>query len=225
MKVDPATVSRFLEQAATEQLSTDLLKKGYKVERDVPFGSARADLVARGRDGSLIIFEVKVPSPENASSWARQATTLRKEARALGGRFKLVLVRRPRPADIEIAGLEEAIRQELIENPPKKLEALSHETTIEDVSGIDITSLSLHDEITEVEGEGVVQVPLYSSDGEAFSDENFPFQFRAKLDRSNRIISFTCEVDVSAWCEIQEDRQPGNKAPKTSPPPEHEVDF
>lgn len=199
MKVDPAIVGRFMEQAAIEQLSGELEAQGYKVERDVALGSARADLVARGDDGSLTVFEVKVPAPGNASSWAKQASVLREQARALGGRFQLVLVRRPRETRVEIDGLESAIQQELNENTPPALKALSASTSVEGVSSLDITSLSMRDETTEVEGDAVVSAILHSSTGEAVMQDSFPIHFKAALDRANRVISFDYDVDTSNW--------------------------
>jgi hypothetical protein len=105
VKVDPAIVDRHWEQAAVDQLSNQLLAEGFTVEREVRFGNIQADLVAKGRDGTLTLYEVRIPG-RGHTGWARQAMALREEARARGGRFQLVLVRPPKQIAVEIDGLE-----------------------------------------------------------------------------------------------------------------------
>lgn len=199
MKVDPAIADRFLAQAATEQLLADLHSEGYKVSRDVKFGPVQADIVAEGPNGERTVFEIKVPSPAQVSSWARNASVLQREVRASGGRFRLVLVRRPRETNIEIDGLEDLIRGELTENTHQDLGVLSNRTVINDVGGLEISSLLIHRENTDIAGQAVVSVTLHGSDDEAFAQEYFPLQFTATLDRSNHMTRFDCEVDLSSW--------------------------
>ena len=199
MKVDPAIADRFLAQAATEQLLADLQSEGCKVSRDVKFGPVQADIVAEGPNGELTVFEVKVPGPAQVSSWTRKASVLQREVRASGGRFKLVLVRRPRETTIEIDGLENLIRDELTENIHQDLGVLSNRTVVDDVSGLEISSLLIHRENTEIEGQAVISVTLNGDDDEAFAQEYFPLQFTAILDRSNHMTRFECEIGLSSW--------------------------
>jgi hypothetical protein len=201
MKIDRSIVSRHWEQAAVEQLSSQLQSEGYSVQREVPFGNVKADLVARMPDGSFTIFEIKVPGENgNAADWARQASSLRDQARALGGRFQLVIVRPPREREVEIDGLETALRDALLENAPEGLKKLSTEAVIDDVSDIDISSIAVRRGDVQISGEGTVTVTLHSDDDKVHVQESFPFSFRARLDRSNRITQLEgVEVDLSSW--------------------------
>src|SRR5208282_1527698 len=92
VKIDPAIVARHWEAAAVEQLSARLRQEGYAVEREASVDGVRPDLVARRPDGTVVLYEVKVPGQRDAA-WVSQVAALRDLARAMGGRFHLVLVR------------------------------------------------------------------------------------------------------------------------------------
>ncbi len=199
MKIDPAIVERHWEQAAVEQLSHELLAQGYTVEREVPFGNLRADLVATGRDGAVTLFEVKVPGRGRTPDWARRAVALRAQARALGGRFKLVLVRPPRDIAVEIDGLEAALLDSLTRTPPPELARLGPGARIGAVDAVYLDEVKMHGQTVEVAGEGALVIDRHDSQGDAFSQEDFPFSFRAVLDDANRVASLSdVSVDLSS---------------------------
>jgi Holliday junction resolvase len=200
VKIDPAIADRHWEQAAVEQLCHDLQEQGYAVEREVAFGKLRADLVATGRDGTVTLFEVKVPSRGRTPGWAHQAVALRAQARALGGRFKLVLVRPPRDVAVEIDGLEAALLDALTRTPPAELASLESGARVEAVDAVYLDEVKMHGQTVEVAGEGSLVVDLLESDGGSFLQEDFPFSFRAVFDETNQVASLSdVSVDLSSW--------------------------
>ena len=186
MKIDPAIAARHWEAAAVEQLSARLQQEGYAVERDASVGGMRPDLLARRPDGTVVLYEVKVPGQGDAA-WVRHVAALRDQARAMGGRFHLVLVRPPKNTNVQVDGLEKALEEALLRGPPQALGSLAAEVVVRSVGDLDITSVAIHEDGVEIEGDATVEVELFDADDEAIAQENLPLFFRARLDRANKI--------------------------------------
>lgn len=202
MRIEPAIATRYIEQAAAEQLSEEMRSQGYEVQREVSLGDLRADLIAR-RDGQVIVYEIKVPAAdagEAAADWARQTARLRAYARELGASFRLILVRPPRETHVEVSGLEDQLACALREDPPDDLQAIAASIEIGQVSDLAITSLVVRAEAVEVEGEAIVDVSLLSGEGDEVSRESFPLTFAVVLDRSGHVAELhRADVDTSSW--------------------------
>jgi hypothetical protein len=198
VKIDPAIVDRHWEQAAAEQLGHELRAQGFSVEHGVPLGNLHADLVATGSDGTVTVFEVMIPGRGRTPGWGREAVALREQARAMGGRFKLVLVRPPRDIAVEIDGLEAALREALIRTPPAELASLGSRARIEAVEAVYLDEVKMHGLTVEVAGEGALVVEWHDLHRNVFSEEDFPFSFRATLDEANRVATLSdVSVDLS----------------------------
>ena len=202
MKIDPAIVDHHWELAAVDQLSNELEAQGFDVRREQQFGNPRADLVATAPDGSITIYEIKVPARGRTPGWARQVAALREVARDKGGRFKLVLVRPPHAVAVEIEGLEEALRDALIKAPPPELRGLAAHPIIRAVEGVDLNEITMHFDprTIEVAGEGLLIVEVDDSPMGVLNELDLPFQFKAALDEANRVLSLEgVRVDVAQW--------------------------
>lgn len=198
MKIDPAIAARHWEAAAVEQLSVRLQQEGYSVEREATVDGFQFDLIARRPDGKVVLCEVKVPGQGDAA-WVRHVAGLREQARAMGGRFQLVLVRPPRDTNVQVDGLEKALERALLQQPPYELGSIAKEAVVRSVGDLDISSVSIHEDVVEIEGDATVAVELFDADDEAFAQESLPLFFRAKLDRANHIQEFTeLRVDASS---------------------------
>ena len=198
MKIDPAIAARHWEQAAIEQLSARLRQEGFSIEHETTVGGLHADLVAKRPDGKIVVYEIKVPG-RGDEAWVRQVAALREQARAMGGRFQLVLVRPPKDTNVQIDGLEKALERAMLQQPPYELGSIAREAVVRSVGDLDISSITIHEDIVEIEGDATVEVELFDSDDEAFAQESLPLSFRAKLDRANHIQEFTeLRVDTSS---------------------------
>jgi Holliday junction resolvase len=199
VKIDPGIIATLWEAAALDQLSRQLRSEGYDIEREVAVGRHKVDLIAR-RGNEAIVYEVKAPGRDGGRDWASAAAQVREYARSLGARFHLVVVRPPREVQIEVEGIEQALETAMRDSMPPELEELSSRTSVNDVTGVDVTSISVQDDKIQVEGDGTVVALLRSGDDDLVSTESFPFEFRAVLDRANQITELTdVHVDTSSW--------------------------
>jgi hypothetical protein len=172
MKIAPDIAARQWEQATLEQLTADMQRQGYSVERAVPLGHRTADLIAR-RDEEVILFEVKVPGASDPADWAPSVVGMQAEAKKLGAKFQLVVARLPKQTTIRIEGLETALERFLADNMPDQLLRLSNRVMILEVDGIEYSSITYEDGF-QVTGEGDISLSLPEKGG----DTIFPFSFR-----------------------------------------------
>jgi Holliday junction resolvase len=198
MRLESAQSTRFLELAAVRKVTADMRARGYTVQREARLGRLKADLVAR-RDGETIVFEFRVPG-QGKVEWARRAVQLRDRARAMGAKFRLILVRPPRARHVEVEGIESALEEALRDRMPPALELLSARTRVDDVSDVEIESLVMRGDSTEVSGEGAVTVTLRSGRDDEIDTVALPFAFKALLDRNNKVSELLrVGVDTSMW--------------------------
>lgn len=176
MKIDAGIAARQWERAAVEQLALDLEREGYRVERDVPVEDLRIDLLA-SRDNEKILFEVKAPGAADAAAWVAAAAGMQAAAKALGARFRLVVVRVPHETSIHIEGLESALEAYLVEHVPETILALSRDAAVLDVDGVHLTSLSYANGFDLV-GTGDVLLSLPAKG----IDVNLPFTFAGAFE-------------------------------------------
>lgn len=173
MKIDEGIVARQWEQAALEQLSRDLTRDGYMVERETDIKGLHVDLVA-SRGDERILFEIKTAGANGQAGARPSIDKLQALAKELGARFRLVFVRVPRETSIYIEGLESALETYLAEHVPETVLAISRDATVLDVDGIELTALTYLDGF-DLEGTGEVLLSLPTDS----IDVNLPFAFAA----------------------------------------------
>jgi hypothetical protein len=191
----------YLEAAKIEEIASQLRGQGFEVRTgDADTGY---DLIAT-RAGERIAMQVKARSELGDS--ADQIARLREQARRDGYDFRLVVVNPPRERAVEVEGLMQRLDEYLTENPPPELERLSSHTRMSGVSDLEIDSLEVTREGVHVTGNGVVDVELEYSGGEAkdgvTSGADFPFSFDVLLDQELHIRRVnTLTVDTSSFYE------------------------
>lgn len=172
MEIRPEILDKHLADAAIEQLADDYSRRGFEIERDVPMGDARADMVAR-KGESLLVFEVK------PGAWTEQkreeVVRLRNQAVHEGGRFILVMLPHPRKKSVEIEGIKDILLRVVDERYQSELSDLAGEVQVTDVVDIDLSSLVADPDGLEVEGSAYVDLEFRSS------SESLPLDFHLRL--------------------------------------------
>jgi hypothetical protein len=190
----------YLERAAAEELAGNLVKDGWTVERESDVGGSRVDLVAR-RAGETVFYEFKLAGSTASPGWAAHLVSQQQLARRKGAAFRLVLVRPPRQMDLEIDGVDRMLFERFVQYPPSEVSDIAGHTLIDEVEGVDLTSVRIRGTIAEIAGEAVLGVTLQTGGGEEIGSESFPFTFSATLDlaagRADEVEVH--EVDTTSW--------------------------
>lgn len=193
---------QYLEAAKVEELVGQLHGQGYAVLDRPERKNSAYDIVA-SRGGRKIAIAVKARSALRAD--AERLNELRQQAQAQGyAEFRLVVVNPPRERTVEIDGLDNALRHYLSDNFPDELDSLSSQTSLDDISEIDISSLLVTPSQILVAGTGIIEVTLEyggKSDGLSF-ETSFPFDFGVTLDRELNVIEADeLAIDTSSFRE------------------------
>jgi hypothetical protein len=181
------------------QMGFDVLPGSKVADRDV-------DLVAR-KDGQTIVIEVKTQAMLERDK--KDVADLALAVRNLPDhKFELKVASLPQPKEIEVANVEQLMRDYIIENFPEELGILSTHTAVEDVGDIDIYSLYLASNLVHIKGRASVTVSLqFGASGDQEDDDNgsymtFPFSFDVELDRDLEIAQVHyLSIDTSSFYE------------------------
>ncbi|MDD5301638.1 MAG: hypothetical protein PHS14_00905 [Elusimicrobia bacterium] len=183
-------MSRYLIEDAMERVERDFSAKGYKIERELRVGGQTFDLVAKN-EAEEIIFEFKIyGAGANDDKHVRRIHEYVKKDPAR--QMRLVLITPPTDRQIEIVGLEAQLEEHFHNNFPSELDEVSTHTRLEEVTDINISSVSWGDKGAHVIGEGLLGVSLqYGSDRETDGDpeihDSYPFKFDVTLDSDREI--------------------------------------
>lgn len=187
------------------EVASELEQQGYVVESDKQFKDRGADLVARKPDGTTVVYQFKVPA--SLRSYSEQIRNLRQMATENGFEFKLVVVTPPKRIDVTVDGLAETLDELFREDlHSTSLSSLASQVIVEDVTDVEITSLNVHGNFTDVAGHGVVEVRLEYGGGEekdgVTSYDAFPFNFDVVLNTEHKVTEIRAlEVDTSSFYE------------------------
>jgi Holliday junction resolvase len=197
MRIEPAILGKHLEAAAVEQLSEELRRDGYEIEREPPSGRGhfRPDLVAR-RSAETVVVEFKVIGGPKVM--LREAA---RYARERGARFRLVLVRPERETRIEVDGLERILLHALSAPTHPDLDMLSERTMVDAVEGVEVDAIHVEQASVRVEGSATVSVRLTAEHGEReIASLALPFTFALSLGKGQAVLDHPdVEVDTSEW--------------------------
>ncbi|MBX9701404.1 MAG: hypothetical protein K2X74_18365 [Acetobacteraceae bacterium] len=205
MRIEPRLLRRHLHEAAVEQLASRLAGDGYDVEREPSADQARRadfDLIAR-RGSETVFYEVKVLG-EDAAPAAKRLGVLSAKARELGGRFKLVVIRPNREVDVEVQGIEGALREALNNDPTGQLGELGSRIEVSQVDGVEIEQLRvLPGRRTRAVGRAIASIQHYAEGGSLhFASSDVPFGFDVALDAEGQVGDDPpprFELDLSDW--------------------------
>lgn len=197
--------AQYLEAAKVEELAADLQQQGYRVVRDARLGDQQFDLLAE-RDGQRVAFEIKARS--RLAEATGDVVRLREAARAAGlSDFRLVVVTPPRVVSVEIENLEAKLGAYMLWNEtPPELAALSSVTRVEDVTNVEIESVSIHPSHIQVRGSATIDVELNFGGG---SDQNgvtvsesLPLTFDLDLSPELEIVQMNqLHIDTGEYAE------------------------
>lgn len=206
MRIREEIVTKHWHEAAVEELTTKYAKQGYEVQRDARIGLYPADLLMK-KGEELVVFAVK------AGDWSiektKQVQTVRNEVvHHLGGKFNLVLASPPQEKLIEVEGIETILLEALL-NDPQELRKLATDTTVEDVSEVVITAVTIEKNHIRAEGLGTVSVKFCwesnadnRPEGNAATVESFPFEFEILLGGDLRIMEVSrLKIDLTSLDE------------------------
>jgi len=205
MKIRDEIARKHWEQAAIEEASRYYLENGYQVQTQASVGEHEADLVAK-RGEEIIVSEFKSgpwpPAKEKAALSLRKYVIHR-----MKGKFLLVWTPPPLERAIEVEGLEDELRDCMMEAAPADLDSLSTHTRIEAVSDLFISSIHLRRDGSEIHGNALVEVDLqYGSNGDVDRDDgdtstdSLPFDFVVEVDEQLKITRVQkLEIDTSGF--------------------------
>lgn len=216
----------FLERAAAEELASKLTDDGWAIEREADVDGNRVDLVAR-RDGEAVFYEFKLAGTASPDAWSKELVAQQQSARRHGARFRLILVRPPRQMELEIEEIEQMLFLALSESPPWQVADIAGHTMVDDVSGVDLTSIRIRGVLAQVEGEASLGVTLQTGGGEHVSSETFPFSFSATLDLAAGLAGEVevHDVDTTSWYGAEEDEDDDGDPRKQDGPDHDPEDF
>ncbi len=187
----------YVKATTIEEKALEYQKRGYKVVMspiDVSFPfetrTQNYDIVATKGDYRVAI---EVIARAKLGREVMRIAKLRRQAKKEGfDHFRLVVVDPPRQIPVNVEGLEQKLRQYMIENLPQELaelpndpEVLPDGVQVVSVESITIDSIAIQVGGIRVAGRGTVIVDVYDKqDDEGFwEDEDLPFNFDVELDR------------------------------------------
>lgn len=176
---------QYLEAAKIEELARRYESEGYEVRIEPDGRDAGFDLVAR-KNGDVIAVEVKAKVALKSAQ--TRIEELRERAHQLGYGFRLVIFSPPHAPSIEVVGLEDALRDHLVEHIPDEVQALATSVRIDGVRDVEITSLTIDNDRIEVQGAAALELELEFGGGVArdglSAHDSYPCRFHVILDSS-----------------------------------------
>ena len=149
---------------------TDYRSRGYDVSTDVSFGSARADVVARSSEETLV-FGVGAGEPSDSERLGALSDVV---SRTTGARFRLVLVGLPKPIQVEVERVEEILTGLVGDGIYDLLSGEATHFTDPFVEDVEYARVQVRDDQIEVGGSALLNVTLqYGSDGDVARDDGY----------------------------------------------------
>lgn len=186
------------------EVASELEHQGYSVESEASVDNQKTDLVATKPGFKTVVYEFKLAGQLHQNS--EQIRTLRRVASENGIEFKLVVVTPPKRVEVTVEGLPGALESAFSKHlDATGLGSLGSHVSVEDVSDLEISSLSVRGDETDVAGQGVIDVRLdpgdgQSRDGDATYD-SFPVRFDVTLSPQTQgiMVIRKLEVDTSSF--------------------------
>ena len=198
-------IVQYLEAAKVEEVAEQLKSEGYQVvlNQTEPDANLRYDIIAT-KGGKRIAVEVKARSHLRDS--VRLIRDLREQATRQGyDEFRLVIANPPRERIIEIDNFKGILYDYLVNGSFPEIEELSERTSIEDVSDIDIDSIEVNANGSDVRGTGLMSISLEYGGGNPKNglsvDYDFPFTFIVTLSHNMHIEDSQITIDTSGFFE------------------------
>ncbi len=203
MKLGMAEITNGIEQVALKKIIKSLQEQGFTVYRDYRSRNINKvvfDIYAE-KDSDKRVYELKIGKNKIQN---KQFAMLQDEAKQLGAKLFIVYLEIPKTQIIEYVGIENIIYQDLVNNFPVELDAMSTHTTIDSVDNIDIETITIDGNIANVTGSGTINVELQFGsmsdlhNGDAVIDSNsIDFFYKISIDVStNCIVKHYYKIDI-----------------------------
>ena len=204
MRLAPAD---YLESAKIEQLTEELSKKGYRVEREATVANATFDLLAQ-RGEERLVFEVKARSRLKDS--IDEVAQLRQAAREAGvSGFRLVIVTPPQETEVTIEGLESELCRFIRYTHPPELDEMFADPTVERVTHVEVDSVGVRHDGIRVRGRAAVRLEV-NEGGVSTPDawrvsDSLPFTFDVELGTDLKVATVhDLKVDIGDYASAGE---------------------
>ena len=194
MKLGLPEIISGIEQVASDKITSSLKEQGFDVYKNYKALKSKKehfDIYAEKGDDKRI-YELKIGKNRIQN---KQFVILQDEAKRLGAKLFIVYLEIPKTHMIEFLGIENIIYQDLVDDFPSELDALSTHTTIDSVNNVEIEKISIEGSIAKITGSGTINVDLQFgsrsdlNNGEAIEDSNsIDFFFKISIDVSTNII-------------------------------------
>lgn len=203
MKIGLNEIQKGIYLAAKERICSELVKQGFKVfeEKISATKKYKYDIYAE-KDNEKRIYELKIGKNK---IYKNHLALLQSEAKSINAKLFIIYLEVPKSKQIEYDNLEQILFENLSNNFPAELDALSTHTSIESVNNIDIESISVQSDEIRLSGSASLDLDLqFGSDydlrnGDGVEESfTFDFSFRIRI-RNNNIVKSYYKFDLSDY--------------------------
>lgn len=204
MKLGMSEIKEGIYQAALNKTMRQLQLAGFIVEPDFVFyrGEIRVDLFAHNQVEKRI-YEFKFSRNRIQRT---QLARLQELAKDIGARLYVIYLETPQSKEIVFDGIENILCDDISEDPPQEICELCTHFYISEVEDVDITSITISDEIVNLSGNANLLVELQfgshsdRKNGDALEETlEFEFTFKLKLDVAKRSILHSYYKFDTSW--------------------------
>lgn len=196
MKIGMNEILRGIEYTAMQKITKELERDGFSINKEYSI----FDLYAEKGDDKRI-YEFKIGKNRIQK---RQFIALQEEAKRLGAKLYIVYLEIPRSKEVDFEGLDQIIYEDLLNDFPSEIDALSTHTTIESIEDIEIDSINISDSIVKLTGSGTINVHLQFGsrsdlkNNDAVEDVgSVDFFFKLSVDvANNEVIKRYYKIDI-----------------------------
>ena len=196
MKIGMNEILRGIEYTAIQKITKELERDGFSINKE----HSIFDLYAEKGDDKRI-YEFKIGKNRIRK---RQFIALQEEAKRLGAKLYIVYLEIPRSKEVDFEGLDQIIYEDLLNDFPSEIDALSTHTTIESIEDIEIDSINISDSIVKLTGSGTINVHLqFGSRSELKNNDavedvgSVDFFFKLSVDvANNEVIKRYYKIDI-----------------------------
>ena len=196
MKIGMNEILRGIEYTAIQKITKELERDGFSINKEYSI----FDLYAEKGDDKRI-YEFKIGKNRIQK---RQFIALQEEAKRLGAKLYIVYLEIPRSKEVDFEGLDQIIYEDLLNDFPSEIDALSTHTTIESIEDIEIDSINISDSIVKKTGSGTINVHLQIGsrsdlkNNDAVEDVgSVDFFFKLSVDvANNEVIKRYYKIDI-----------------------------
>ena len=196
MKIGMNEILRGIEYTAIQKITKELERDGFSINKEYSI----FDLYAEKGDDKRI-YEFKIGKNRIQK---RLFIALQEEAKRLGAKLYIVYLEIPRSKEVDFEGLDQIIYEDLLNDFPSEIDALSTHTTIESIEDIEIDSINISDSIVKLTGSGTINVHLQFGsrsdlkNNDAVEDVgSVDFFFKLSVDvANNEVIKRYYKIDI-----------------------------